>query len=229
MPDETRPPAIRLLVREGFSLGARFFRAIGRIGERGPADGAPLMVLPGFLGTDRTTLELQRGFARAGWRVTGWGLGLNAGFRPNLLDDLGARIEAFGQGRKVLLAGWSLGGVYAREIAKRRPDLVDRVVTMGTPFSGDPHANNAWRLYERIAGHPVDRPPIEVDLPTKPPVPTLALWSRGDGIVAPASARGQPDESDRRIEMDCTHMGFAVSRAACRRIAALVNEFAGET
>jgi pimeloyl-ACP methyl ester carboxylesterase len=184
------------------------------------------MVVPGFLGTDRTTLELQRGFAGAGWRVTGWGLGLNSGFRSGLLDDLGARIEAFAAGRKVVLVGWSLGGVYAREIAKLRPELIDRVVTMGTPFSGDPHANNAWRLYERIAGHPVDRPPIAVDLAAKPPVPTLALWSRGDGIVAPASARGAPGESDRRIELDCTHMGFAVSRAACRRIVALVGEFA---
>jgi pimeloyl-ACP methyl ester carboxylesterase len=92
-----------------------------------------------------------------------------------------------------------------------RPDLVARVVTLGTPFSGDPHANNAWRLYELVAGHRVDAPPIEAKLAEKPPVPTLAIWSRRDGVVAPACARGREGESDRQLELDCGHMDFGVS------------------
>jgi pimeloyl-ACP methyl ester carboxylesterase len=192
------------------------------LGERGPSAGEPLMVIPGFLATDRTTLGLQRALAAAGYRVSGWGLGWNRGARADTITQLVEQIAVFGAGRPVTLVGWSLGGIYAREAAKLRPDLVARVVTMGSPFSGDPRANNAWRLYELVSGHPVDDPPLKVDRAAKPPVPTIALWSRRDGMVAPASARGAPGESDRQIEMDCSHMGFAVSGSAFRAITAIL-------
>jgi dienelactone hydrolase len=124
----------------------------------------------------------------------------------------------------VILIGWSLGGIYAREVAKQRPDLVARVVTLGSPFAGNPRSNNAWRLYELISRHPVDCPPLDVDLGAKPPVPTLALWSRRDGVVAPLCARGFEEQSDRQVELDCSHMGFATSRSAFRRIAEVLRE-----
>ncbi len=95
--------------------------------------------------------------------------------------------------------GWSLGGIFARELAKQRPELVRLVVTLGSPFSGDPRANNAWRIYELLNDHPVDRPPIASDLAEKPPVPTVAVWSPRDGIVAPVAARRQRHESDRQV------------------------------
>ena len=219
------PPSRRQLAREALALAARFYRAFGRLGERGPADGPKLMVLPGFLATDRTTLGLQRALAGAGYRVSGWGLGLNRGVSAGLLDRIVARIEAFGGGAPVILVGWSLGGIYAREVAKARPDLVSRVITLGTPFSGDRRGNNVWRLYELVAGHPVDDPPIKVVIEEKPPVPTLAIWSRRDGIVAIACARGQPGESDRQVELDCGHMAFAVSSRAYPRIVDAIRTF----
>jgi pimeloyl-ACP methyl ester carboxylesterase len=206
-------------------LFARIHRSFGRVGERGPADGPPLMVVPGFLATDRTTLGLQRALAKAGWRVTGWGMGLNRGVRLDTLDRLAAAIERHGRGRPVTLVGWSLGGLCAREVAKARPDLIREVVTLGSPFSGDRRSNNVWRLYERIAGHPVDDPPVPSDPSVKPPVPTLALWSRHDGIVAVAAARGEPGESDARVELDCGHMGFAVSGRAYPKIVAAIRAF----
>lgn len=158
--------------------------------------------------------------------MAGWDNGLNRGVRPGTLDRIVERVERFAKGEKVMLVGWSLGGIYAREAAKKRPDLVSRVVTMGSPFSGDPRSNNVWRLYELVAGHKVDEPPIEADLRAKPPVPTLAIWSRRDGIVAPACARGEEGESDRRVELDCGHMGFAVSGAAFPRVIAAIRDFA---
>lgn len=206
-------------------MWARFYKSFGRLCERGPEDGPKVMVVPGFVANDRTTLGLQRALAAAGYRVAGWGLGLNKGVRPDTLERLAARIEAFGKGEKVILVGWSLGGVFARELAKVRPDLVEKVVTMGSPFSGDMRANNVWRLYEWIAGHPVDQPPIDADLPQKPPVPTLALWSRKDGIVSVRSARGLPQESDRQVELDCSHMGFGVSGRAYPKIIAAIKAF----
>ena len=213
------------MVREGAAIASRFWRGFGRLGERGPADGAPLMVIPGFLASDRTALGLQRALAAAGYRVTGWGMGLNRGARPDTLARLAERVEAFGQGGKVILVGWSLGGIFAREAAKLRPDLVEKVITLGSPFSGDPRGNNVWRLYEWIAGHPVDRPPIESNLAEKPPVPTLALWSRRDGIVSVACARGGRSESDRQVELACSHMGFAVSGRAYPGIVEALRSF----
>ena len=206
-------------------IASRFWRGFGRVGQRGPADGPPLLVIPGFLASDRTTLGLQRAFADAGYRVAGWGLGINRGARPGILEAIAAQVERHGRGRPVVLVGWSLGGVFAREAAKLRPELVDKVVTLGAPFSGDPRANNAWRLYELVAGHRVDSPPIDVRPGEKPPVPTLALWSRRDGVVAPACARGEEHESDRRVELDCSHMGFGVSGRAYPRIVAAIRGF----
>lgn len=206
-------------------IASRVWRFFGRTGERGPADGPPLMVIPGFLASDRSTLGLQRALAEAGYRATGWGLGLNLGARPDILERIAAGVERHGRGRPVTLVGWSLGGVFAREVAKRRPELVEKVVTLGAPFSGDPRANNAWRLYELIARHKVDSPPIEVRPAEKPPVPTLALWSRRDGVVAPACARGLEGESDRQVELDCSHMGFGVSARAYPQIVSAINAF----
>ena len=223
--NDRSPPPLDLLALEGLSLFSRMFRAIGRLGERGPIDGPKIMVLPGFLASDRVTLGLQRALGGAGYRVAGWGMGLNRGLQADSLDRLAVNIEAFGGGKKIILVGWSLGGVFAREAAKLRPDLVEKVVTLGSPFSGDPRGNNVWRLYEWIAGHPVDKPPIEADLPQKPPVPTLALWSRKDGIVSIACARGLPHESDRQIELDCSHMGFGVSGRAYPQIIEALRNF----
>jgi pimeloyl-ACP methyl ester carboxylesterase len=221
-----KPPLRRFLL-EGPALWARIWRSFGSLAPRGPADGRKLMVIPGFVANDRTTLGLQRALAAAGYRVTGWGMGVNKGVRADTRERIAERIEAFGGGEKVILVGWSLGGVFAREVAKLRSDLVDRVITLGSPFSGDMRANNVWRLYEWVAGHPVDAPPIETNLSEKPPVPTLAIWSRRDGIVSVRSARGLPDESDRQLELTCSHMGFGVSGRAYPAIVKAVREFEG--
>jgi len=224
-PDNRAPPGW-MRVREAAALFARAYRSFGRLGERGPADGPKLMVIPGFLASDRTTLGLQRALAGAGFRVTGWGLGLNRGVTEDVVDRIVARLERFGAGRKVVLVGWSLGGIYARVVAQDRPDLVEKVVTLGSPFSGDRRRNNnVWRLYELVAGHSVNDPPIDKDPETKPPVPTLAIWSRGDGIVSVAGARGEPGQRDAELELDCSHMGFAVSGRAFPKIVEAVRSF----
>jgi len=108
----------------------------------------------------------------------------------------------------VVLIGWSLGGLYARELAKRQPQAAAKVISMGSPFSGSPRANNAWRAYQFITGHSVDAPPVEAELRVKPPVETIALWSANDGVIAPRCAAGRPGERDRAIPLRCTHMGF---------------------
>ena len=206
----------------------RMLSGLGPLGPRGPEDGPPALVIPGFLANDRTTMDLRRALARAGWRAHPWLLGKNRGARPDTMDVLSSRLEAIYDGRPVLLVGWSLGGMFARELGCRHPEMVRAVVTLGSPFSGNLKTNtNVREFYEWVAGHDVNEPPFE-RIGKKPPVPTLALWSRRDGIVAPSAARGLPTESDKSVEVDTRHMGFAVYRPALSRVVAEIRDFLTE-
>jgi len=225
--DDTKAPPGYRRISEALSLAPRVLNSFGHLGPRGPVDGPPALVIPGFVATDRTTMELRRAFAAAGWRTHPWALGLNRGARADTLERLERRLLEIGGGAPVLVIGWSLGGLFARELARHRPDLVSAVVTLGSPFSGDVRGNNVWRFYEWVAGHPVDNPPIP-RICDKPPVPTLAFWSRRDGIVAPACARGEPGESDEQIELNCNHMAFGVSRATTREVVRQTGRFLAE-
>ncbi|MCX7863987.1 MAG: alpha/beta hydrolase [Novosphingobium sp.] len=170
----------------------------------------PVMLLPGFFTGPSRMKPLARALRAAGHQVEDWGLGFNLGPTPENFAFLLRRVAALSRayGAPLALVGWSLGGLFAREIARRQPEHVSRVITMGTPFSGDPRANNAWRAYQAIAGHPVDQPPIDCELAAKPPVLTIALWSPRDGVIRPRSAAGWPAERDRAIALRCTHLGF---------------------
>lgn len=177
--------------------------------------GRPVLLLPGFL-ADETRMSLLAGTLRlANYRAKRWKQGRNLGATATMLSDIVDRIEEIREryDRPVTLIGWSLGGLYAREAAKCVGDAVDQVVTLGSPIAGDLRANHAWRLYERVAGHTVDEPPVPLDF-TRPSQPTVALWSRRDGVVAVEQARGRADQRDRAVEVDCTHMGFVSDPAA---------------
>ncbi|HVF95649.1 MAG TPA: alpha/beta fold hydrolase [Sphingomonas sp.] len=202
----------------------RAIYGFGHLGPRGPVDGPPALVIPGFIANDRTTMALRRALAADGWRVHPWGHGWNMGAKAETIDRLKARMDAISPDEPMLVVGWSLGGVFARALALAHPDRVKAVVTLGSPFSGDPRANNVWKLYEMIAGHPVDNPPIE-RRSDKPDVPTLAIWSRADGIVAPAAARGREGECDRTVELKCTHMAFGVSRNTAKQVVREIHSF----
>lgn len=172
----------------------------------------PVMLLPGF-GTHPARMGgLARRLTAAGHRVSDWGLGFNFGADHDRFERLCERVctMARKEGQPLVLVGWSLGGLYARELAHRHPEAVAMVITLGSPFSGDRRANNAWRAYQLIAGHTVDEPPVgELCFAGKPPVPTVALWSPRDGIVSPRSARGRAGERDMALAIRCTHLGFA--------------------
>jgi pimeloyl-ACP methyl ester carboxylesterase len=186
------------------------------------------MVIPGFVANDRTTMELRRALAEAGFRVHPWRHGMNLGARADTLEQLKRAVDLCGHDEPILLVGWSLGGLYAREFARAEPQCVRAVVTLGSPVWGDRRRyTNVWRLYEWVAGHAVDDPPIP-DSVEKPPVPTLAIWSPRDGIVGAPSARGTEQSRDKAVQVNSTHMGFAVSktgtRAAVREIVRFLEE-----
>jgi hypothetical protein len=216
-----RPPPLRRWVGEvpgWLRLRARSIPPRPRLRRR--RDAPPVLIIPGFFGNDLSTRPLRHALMAEGYEVHGWGLGMNLGVTTDMFRQVEALAVRIAGEDSVSLVGWSLGGLIAREIALRHPGQIAQVVTLGSPISGDLRANNAWRLYEWMAGHPVDRPPVPVRRGEKPPVPTTALWSRRDGIVAPACTRGLPHESDRIIEVGCTHLGYMT----CPHVAATLAE-----
>jgi pimeloyl-ACP methyl ester carboxylesterase len=220
--DDAPPTGIHL--RELMWNGMRLVRHFAKRGPRGPLDGPPVLVIPGFLCSDETTLALRKQLAAAGFRVHGWKMGWNLGARADTLDRLRQRVESLGHNKPILIVGWSLGGLYAREFARYYPDRVRAVITLGTPFSGDPRQNTVWKLYEWVAKHPVTDPPLP-RITDKPPVPHLALWSRRDGLIAPRAARGLDHERDKEVELDCHHMAFGVSTKAARAVVQEIDIF----
>jgi len=216
-----------LRLGEAAWLLPRMWRLFGSTRPIGPLDGPPALVIPGFVAHDRATLALRRALAGKGWRVHGWEMGVNWGARADTVERLKDRLDEIAKNEKALVVGWSLGGLFARELARAVPERVLAVVTLGSPFSGDPKQNNVWRIYERIARHKVDDPPIP-RVTGKPPVPQLALWSRKDGLIAPRAARGLDDERDKAVELDCTHMAFGVSATAARDVVREIEAFLDE-
>lgn len=223
--DDAPPRGLQL--KELAWNGARLVRHFARRGPRGPLDGEPVLVIPGFLSSDETTFALRKELADAGFRVHGWKLGWNLGARADTIERIHRRVESLGYDKPILIVGWSLGGVFAREFARHYPDMVKAVVTLGSPFSGDPRQNRVWKLYELVARHPVTNPPIP-RITDKPPVPHLAIWSRRDGLIAPRAARGLDHERDREAELDCHHMAFGVSLEAARKVALEIRKFLEE-
>jgi pimeloyl-ACP methyl ester carboxylesterase len=224
-------PGTRDRLREIGAMLRHLPGTIGLPGPSGPKDGPPALVIPGFLAHDVTTNQLRRALGEAGFRAFPWREGVNWGARKDTLEQLTRALDRCSDCDPVLLVGWSLGGLYARELARAVPTRVRAVVTLGSPVWGDRRRyTNVWKLYERVAGHPVDHPPIP-DVEEKPPVPTLALWSARDGIVAPPSARGTKVTRDQAVEVPGSHMGFAMSasqsRAAVREIARFLAEIEG--
>ena len=184
-------------------------------------DGHSVIIYPGFLAHDVLTIPLRSRLSALGYQPWGWVGGFNFGLKAGLLDSMlgQVRLTAEQTGRRVSLIGWSLGGVYARELAKRHPDAVRCVITLGTPFAGDMRANNAWRIYELFNSHSVTAPPIDTDLSVPPPVPTTSIYSVDEGIVAAASSRNAAGPLVENIEISGSHFGLVWNADVLRIIA----------
>jgi pimeloyl-ACP methyl ester carboxylesterase len=150
-------------------------------------DGHGVLVLPGFMASDSSTLPMRRLLAQLGYDVAGWELGRN-------LKVDNARVEAMARcvsalydktGGKISIVGWSLGGVFARELAKQMPDKVRQVITLGSPISDNRHFTNARPLFEMINGKKPE--PMKSGkfrkLSEAPPVPTTSILTKADGVV----------------------------------------------
>jgi pimeloyl-ACP methyl ester carboxylesterase len=176
-------------------------------------DGHPVVVYPGFMASDMSTGPLRAWLGWLGYDTYGWEQGRNLNPSPEVFAQARARIRALHarHGRKISLVGWSLGGLYARELAKLEPELVRSVVSLGSPFAGSMQATNAHKLFQIL-----NRSKAQVSIPLHhlhmpPPMPTTSIYSRSDGIVAwqcSVQAAGPLAES---IEVHASHTGMGVN------------------
>ena len=210
---EAGKPDLKRILGELDILAEPARRIVRRLDIKPSNNPRTVLVLPGFAAHPRKMRYLAEQIERAGHTAKRWGQGRNWGPTPERFQQIEERLLEVHQdaGRPIVLLGWSLGGVYARELAHRHPEAVAKVITMGSPFSGSPRANNVWRVYQFITGHQVDAPPVEADFSAKPPVETVALWSPSDSAIAPRCAAGTPEERDRAVAVRCSHLGFTYS------------------
>jgi pimeloyl-ACP methyl ester carboxylesterase len=172
-------------------------------------DGQPVLVLPGFTATDRSTAPMRGLMKDLGYEAHAWEMGRNLGPRAGVMQALADKLDDLHRrhGRKVALVGWSLGGTMAREIAKAVPHHVSMVVTLGSPFSRG-GGSNASRAYAAVNGRPANPHPRMEQLPVPPPVPTTSIYSRSDGIVAFQASRNAPGKQVENIEVPGSHLGL---------------------
>jgi pimeloyl-ACP methyl ester carboxylesterase len=183
-------------------------------------DGHRVLVLPGLAANDLTTLPMRTFLKDRGYQPYPWEQGLNLGPREGVLDALRARVRALFEidRKKISLVGWSLGGVYARELAKEMPEMIRCVITLGSPFAGPPTATNAWWLFEKVSGHPEPDAEMQAALRLAPPVPTTSIYSRTDGIVAWQCSLNPPGALAENIEVHASHIGLGLNPLAMMAI-----------
>ena len=184
-------------------------------------DGHPVLVFPGLMASDTSTKPLRGYLERRGYVTYGWENGSNLGPKDGVLEHCMDRVRQLRRkhGRRLSLIGWSLGGIYARELAKDFPRDVRQVITLGTPFTGHPKATNAWRLYEIVTGHRIGAPEIHEPLRVSPPVPTTSIYSRTDGVVAWQCSVERSGPHAENIEVEASHFGMGVNALAWFAIA----------
>lgn len=187
-------------------------------------DSHPVLVLPGFLAGDASTLTLRQYLGSLGYPVHGWRLGRNTGPSPQILARLDEVLRDLADvhGQAVSLVGWSLGGVYARELARRDPDRVRQVVTLASPFGlSDPQRNRTSQLfdeYSHLRVEPAEVPPATPGRPV-PAVPSTAIYSRSDGIVAWQTCLVPTGPRSENVEVYASHCGMGHNPSALYVIA----------
>ena len=209
----------RALTEMGLSYPFRTF-----LGSHPQGDGHPVLVLPGFMASDLSTAPLRKYLNKLNYTALGWNLGRNYA-KVQFLEVLSERIDELYHlyGEKISLVGWSLGGIYARQLAKAKPQMIRQVITLGSPFRGVSQPNNVAWIYNLISGgkrvEDAD-PKLLADLPLPAPVPTTAIYTKEDGVV-PWELCLEEKETDihQNIQVRGSHLGLGVNHAVLHIIA----------
>jgi hypothetical protein len=214
-PAASGPPTLRLAFGELTAGGQAARLAVARrrlkAAPRAPWNGAPVIDVPGFAAPESLMSPLRRYLAGLGYDARGWGFGRNRGdVRRDVRRLAGLVLERADADGPVALVGWSLGGVVAREVARRHPDAVRRVVTLGTPVVGGTAHTAGARFVRRgdadrlatYAEHPDRTDPIRV--------PVTVVLSRRDGVVDWRSCLDHHSVAVDHVEVRSTHLGMVV-------------------
>ena len=221
------PPSLWLMAFEQraiweFWSGLAALPILQRLVPRG--DGHPVLVIPGLGASDRSTALLRRFLDSVGYATHPWGLGRNRGLHDERSGQMVARLQEIHvrSGHKVSLIGQSLGGVYARELARARPRMVRQVITLGSPFAGHPLASTGIHLYEWLSGERMEDLDYGRHLRMRPtpPVPTTSIYSKLDGVVAwQCSIEDGPGAAESINLRGHSHTGMASAPLALYLIA----------
>jgi pimeloyl-ACP methyl ester carboxylesterase len=210
------PPPRGGLWRESLGLlePLRLAYRLPALSTRRVESGLPVMVLPGFGMTDRSTWLLRRYLSHIGHSVEGWNLGRNHGRVPELIPEVARQVSktASRLGGPIALVGWSLGGYLAREVARERPEEVIRVITLGSPVVGGPKYTVTHAHYVR-KGYDLDEIEAQVAARDRVPlrVPVTAIYSRRDAVVAWQACIDQTNAGTEHVEVAATHLGLGLS------------------
>lgn len=180
-----------------------------------PGDGHPVVIFPGLVSDQNSTAPLKEFCRKLGYTAYDWGQGVNTGPQGDLdawIDELASHVRelASAHRQRMSLIGWSLGGIYAREVAKKLQGRVRQVITLGTPFGGTAGRSDLEWIYGSSGAQ---KPEITKDLIARlssaPDVPTTSIYSRSDGVVDWQAClhdgkQGQTED----IEVDSSHFGL---------------------
>jgi pimeloyl-ACP methyl ester carboxylesterase len=224
--DTIDPPSPLLLALEGrawLELAA-LVPSLPLLARAPRGDGHPVLVFPGWLAGDTSTRALRWFLRDRGYHAHAWRLGMNRGPTPEAIAGMQERLHRLHarHGRKVSLVGWSLGGIYARELARRFPEMIRQVITLASPFR-DTSATTVARLYRSGLIRPPRTPDpdheVQRRLRTPLTVPTTALYSKTDGIVAWRSCVEEPGPFRENVAIRASHCGIGHHPAALMVIA----------
>jgi pimeloyl-ACP methyl ester carboxylesterase len=208
------PPSRRLVLGELRTLlgATRLAGAAPRLAAAPRGDGHVVIDIPGWRAPELSGLPLRRFLRRLGYDARGWGFGTNLGDTGRDVERLADRVvEVSAQaGAPVSLVGWSLGGVVAREVARRHPDAVRRVVTYGTPVVGGPTHTSAARSFEGAPDRDGWRRAEQLDAESPITVPLTVMFSRRDGVVSWPACLDRTSPAAEHVEVFSTHLGMGV-------------------
>ncbi len=179
-------------------------------------NGEPVLVLPGFGGNDATSKELRGFLRKIGYYAHAWRNGTNVGPNEKTIEHLKDKLDELHKkhGKKVTLIGHSLGGIFARELAREFPDKVERVITLASPFGSGHHPESVvlgTRTVFKILNPDaalLDDEKAHDRLLTPPPVPTTSIYTRNDGVVNWKTCINPKTPESENIEVFASHVGI---------------------
>lgn len=209
-----RGPNLLDALSEGRSVAELFSFYFWRAGlaQLPPGQPHPVLVIPGFLASDRSTQPMRELLADIGYEPHGWGLGHNICVDAQRIAQLAELLDTIHRdaGAPVSIIGWSLGGVFARELARAMPEKVRMVISLGSPIDEDPGYSNVSPVFEAINGSVNDlrRDAIPGHNRTPPPVPSTSVYTKSDGVVFWRGSLQNSGPEAENVEVWSSHTGL---------------------